>query len=278
MRSLHLLGRQGVTLIATAALDMAMWDALAKALGLPLVVMLGGTVGPVRAYNTNGLWLIPLERLADEASSLVAEGDFKALKIRLGRDNVKDDVEAIAEVRRAVGDDIILMSDFNQGLSFNAALRRLHQLDDQGLEWFEEPIVFDDFANSARLANELKTPLQIGENIYGPRHLLQAVAAGAADCYMPDLERIGGVTGWLRSAAIAGAAGLPMSTHLYPEFSAHLMRVTETADWLEWRDWGNPLLAEPFEVRGSAIHIPDRPGAGIAWDEAAVKRFAIYNN
>jgi mandelate racemase len=275
MRSLHLLGRQGVTLIAMAALDMAMWDALAKALGVPLVVMLGGTVGPVRAYNTNGLWLIPIERLADEASSLVAEGDFKALKIRLGRDNVKDDLKAIAEVRRAVGDEIILMSDFNQGLSFNAALRRLHQLDDQGLEWFEEPIAFDDFANSARLANELKTPLQIGENIYGPRHFMQAVAAGAADCYMPDLERIGGVTGWLRSAAIAGAAGLPMSTHLYPEFSAHLMRVTETADWLEWRDWGNPFLAEPFEVRGSGIHIPDRPGAGIAWDEAAVKRFAI---
>jgi mandelate racemase len=249
-----------------------------QSIGVPLVVMLDGTVGPVRAYNTNGLWLIPLERLADEASSLAAEGDFKAIKIRLGRDNVKDDLKAIAEVRRAVDDDIILMSDFNQGLSFNAALRRLHQLDDQGLEWFEEPIVFDDFANSARLANELKTPLQIGENIYGPRHFLQAVAAGAADCCMPDLERIGGVTGWLRSAAIAGAAGLPMSTHLYPEFSAHLMRVTETADWLEWRNWGNPLLVEPFEVRGSAIHIPDRPGAGIAWDEAAVKRFAIYNN
>jgi mandelate racemase len=168
MRSLHLLGRQGVMLIAIAALDMAMWDALAKALDLPLVVMLGGTVGPVRAYNTNGLWLIPLERLADEASSLVAEGDFRALKIRLGRDNVKDDLKAIAEVRRAVGDDIVLMSDFNQGLSLTAALRRLHQLDDQGLEWFEEPIVFDDFAGCARLANELKTPLQIGENIYGP--------------------------------------------------------------------------------------------------------------
>jgi mandelate racemase len=275
MRSLHLLGRQGVMLIAIAALDMAMWDALAKALGLPLAVMLGGTVGPVRAYNTNGLWLIPVERIADEASSLVAEGDFRAIKIRLGRDSVKDDLRAIAEVRRGVGDDIILMSDFNQGLSFNAALRRLHQLDDQGLEWFEEPLVFDDFAGSARLANEIKTPLQIGENIYGPRHFLQAVAAGAADCYMPDLERIGGVTGWLRSAAIAGASGLPMSTHLYPEFSAHLMRVTETADWLEWRDWGNPFLAEPFEIRGSAIHIPDRPGAGIAWDEAALKRFAV---
>lgn len=275
MRSLHLLGRQGVTLIAIAALDMAMWDALAKALGVPLTVLLGGTVGPVRAYNTNGLWLIPVERIADQASSLVAEGNFRAVKIRLGRDSVKDDLKAIAEVRRAVGDDIILMSDFNQGLSFNAALRRLHQLDDQGLEWFEEPIVFDDFAGSARLANELKTPLQIGENIYGPRQFLQAVGAGAADCYMPDLERIGGVTGWLRSAAIAGAAGLPMSTHLYPEFSAHLMRATETADWLEWRDWGNPFLAEPFEIRDGAIHVPDRPGAGIAWDEAALKGFAV---
>ncbi len=275
MRSLHLLGRQGVVLIAIAALDMAMWDALAKSLGLPLVVLLGGTLGPVRAYNTNGLWLIPVDRIADEASALIAEGDFRALKIRLGRDSVKDDLKAIAEVRRAVGDDIILMSDFNQGLSFNSALRRLHQLDEQGLEWFEEPIVFDDFVGSARLANELKTPLQIGENIYGPRHFLQAVAAGAADCYMPDLERIGGVTGWLRSAAIAGAAGLPMSTHLYPEFSAHLMRATETADWLEWRDWGVPFLAEPFEIRDSAIHIPDRPGAGIAWDKAALKRFAV---
>ena len=118
MRSLHLLGRQGVTLIAIAAMDMAMWDALAKASGLPLVVLLGGTVGPVRAYNTNGLWLIPIERLADEASALVAEEEFTALKIRLGRDTAKDDLKAIAEVRRAVGDDIILMGDFNQGLSF----------------------------------------------------------------------------------------------------------------------------------------------------------------
>ena len=98
------------------------------------------------------------------------------------------------------------------------------------------------------------------------------VAAGAPDCYMPDLARTGGVTGWLRSA---GVAGLPMSTHFYPEFSAHLMRVTETADWLEWFDSSVPFLAEPFEIRDGAIHVPDRLGAGIAWDEVAVKKFAI---
>lgn len=275
MRALHLNGRQGTPLIAMAGIDMAMWDALAKGAGVPLAVLLGGTVGPVRAYNTNGLWLIPLERIADEAASLVAEGDFKAIKIRLGRDHVREDAKAIAEVRRAVGDDIVLMSDFNQGQSLTSALRLLHALDNQGLEWFEEPIVFDDYAGCARLANELKTPISIGENIFGPRDFLHAVQAGAADCYMPDLMRIGGVTGWLRAAAIAGAANLPLSSHLYPEFSAHLLRVSESADWLEWRDWGNPFLAEPFPVRHGAIHIPDRPGAGIAWDEAAVKKFSV---
>lgn len=275
MRALHFNGRQGTPLIAMAGIDMAMWDALAKGAGVPLAVLLGGTVGPVRAYNTNGLWLIPLERIAEEAASLVAEGDFRAIKIRLGREHVREDEKAIAAVRRAVGDDIILMSDFNQGQSLTAALRLLHALDDQGLEWFEEPIVFDDYAGCARLANELKTPVMIGENIFGPRDFLRAVQAGAADCYMPDLMRIGGVTGWLRTAAIAGAANLPLSSHLYPEFSAHLLRVSESADWLEWRDWGNPFLAEPFPVRDGAIHIPDRAGAGIAWDEAAVKRFSV---
>ena len=89
---------------------------------------------------------------------------------------------------------------------------------------------------------------------------------------MPDLMRIGGVTGWLRCAAIAGAAGLPLSSHLYPEVSARLLRVSETADWLEWRDWAHPFLASPFEVRDGAVVVPDRPGNGIEWDEAAVKR------
>lgn len=275
MHALHFNGRQGTPLIAMAGIDMAMWDALAKGAGVPLAVLLGGTVGPVRAYNTNGLWLIPLQRIADEAAALVVEGGFKAVKLRLGRDHVRDDAKAIAEVRRAVGDDIVLMSDFNQGQSLTSALRLLHALDDQGLEWFEEPIVFDDYVGCARLAAELRTPIMIGENIFGPRDFLHAVRAGAADCYMPDLMRIGGVTGWLRAAAIAGAANLPLSSHLYPEFSAHLLRVSESADWLEWRDWGNPFLAEPFPVRDGAIHIPDRPGAGIAWDEAAVKRFSV---
>ncbi|HEX2540155.1 MAG TPA: enolase C-terminal domain-like protein [Caldimonas sp.] len=272
--SLHLVGREGLTLIAVSGLDMAAWDAMAQAAGLPLAVYLGGSLGPVPAYNSNGLWLLPPDRLAAEAAALVAEGGFTALKMRLGRDRLGDDLAAIAAVREGAGADVKLMCDFNQGLSLGEALARCHALDDAGLTWFEEPIAYDNILGCAQLARELKTPLQLGENFYGPRQLYGALQAGAGDLVMPDMMRIGGVSGWLRSAAIAGAAGIPMSTHLYPEVAAHVMRVTETAHWLEWQDWADPILAEPFEVRDGQLLVPDRPGQGIAWNEAAVKRFA----
>ena len=272
--TLHLLGRQGVSVIAAAGLDMAIWDALAKAAGLPLAELLGGTVGKIRTYNTNGLWLLPLEKLAKEARELVDEGNFSAIKIRLGRPKIADDLKALELVRGAISNDVHVMCDFNQGQTLQEAIWRCHALDDQGLYWFEEPVVFDNYAQSAQLARELKTPVQIGENIYGPRSFLDAVRAEAADLYMPDLMRIGGVTGWMRAAAIAGAAGHPMSSHLYPEVSAHLLRATETADWLEYRDWGNPIIKEPFQVKDGQCIVPDRPGNGIEWDEGAVGRFA----
>jgi len=272
--ALHLIGREGLTLIAVSGIDMAAWDALAQSAGKPLAEYLGGTIGPVPAYNSNGLWLTPIESIGAEAEALVREGGFSALKLRLGRDRLDDDIACIAAVRDAVGADVKLMCDFNQGLSLGDALLRCHALDDHGLYWFEEPITYDNIPGYARLARELKTPLQLGENFYGPRQMYQALLAGAGDLVMPDLMRIGGVTGWLRAAAIASAAGVPMSSHLYPEIAAHLMRVTDTAHWLEWQDWADPLLQEPFKIENGFLNIPDRPGQGIAWDEKAVARYA----
>ena len=272
--SLHLVGREGVSMIATSGLDMAAWDALAKAADMPLAVFLGGTTGPVPAYNSNGLWLTPLNNLASEARSLVAEGGFAGLKLRLGRENLAEDLAAIAAVREAVGTTVKLMCDFNQGLSLGDALVRCHALDDQGLYWFEEPTTYDNIPGYAQLTRELKTPVQLGENFYGPRMLYQAVLAGAGDYVMPDLMRIGGVTGWLRAAAVTSAAGIPMSTHLYPEIAAHLMRVTDTAHWLEWQDWADPILSEPFQLKDGHLIVPDRPGQGIEWNEKAITRFA----
>jgi len=272
-RSLNLVGYEGIALIAVSGIDMAIWDALAKAAGLPLACLLGGTLGRVPAYNSNGLWLTEVASLADEAAELAAEGGFTALKLRLGRENLADDLAAIRAVRSGAGENVKLMVDFNQGLSLGDALRRCHALDEQGLYWFEEPVAYTNLSGYAQLARELATPVQIGENFYGPRAMYDAIRGKACDYVMPDLMRIGGVSGWLRATPIAASAGIEVSTHLYPEVSAHLMRVTETAHWLEWQDWADPVLQEPFSVKDGFVEIPDRPGAGIAWDETAVARY-----
>lgn len=269
-KSLHFVGYEGLSLIAASGLDMAAWDALAKAAGLPLCVLLGGSVGPVRSYNSNGLWLKPPEAVAEEAIELRDEGGFAGLKLRLGRERMADDLATLEAVRKAVGDEIHLMVDFNQGLNLTEALQRCHMIDNLGLAWIEEPIVYDNLDGYAQLAAELKTPLQIGENFYGPRELHKALRKKACDLVMPDFMRIGGVTGWLRAAAIAGAAGIPMSTHLYPEVAAHVMRVTETAHWLEWQDWADPVLMRPYDIKDGLLHIPDVPGVGLEWNEEAV--------
>src|SRR5262245_52594533 len=274
-KSLHFVGYAGQSMIAVSGLDMAAWDALAQAAAMPLCVLLGGSVGPVKAYNSNGLWLREPAAVAAEAIELRDEGGFAGLKLRLGRARARDDVATIAAVRKAVGDDMELMVDFNQGLHLGEALQRCHMIDDLGLAWIEEPIVYDNFDGFAQLAAELKTPIQIGENFYGPRDLHKALQMRACDFVMPDFMRIGGVTGWLRAAGIAGAAGIPMSTHLYPEVAAHVMRVTESAHWLEWQDWADPILQKPYEIRDSLLHIPDVPGTGIDWNEDAVAAYLV---
>jgi mandelate racemase len=269
-KSLHFVGYEGMSIIAVAGIDMAAWDALARAADVPLCVLLGGSIGPVPAYNSNGLWLRSPAEVANEAIELREEGGFNGLKLRLGRERVADDLATIEAVRDTVGSEMSLMVDFNQGLQFGEALERCHAIDHLGLAWIEEPIVYDNLEGYARLTADLKTPVQIGENFYGPRALYTALQMKACDYVMPDFMRIGGVTGWQRAAAIAAAAGIPISTHLYPEVAAHVMRVTETAHWLEWQDWANPILQQPYEVKDGKLHIPDVPGVGLEWDEKAV--------
>ncbi len=272
-QGLNLYGPQGIALQAISGFDMAAWDACARAAGLPLAALLGGTPGPVHAYNSNGLGLMEPDAVAAQAVELL-EGGFRAMKIRFGRDHVDGDLAAFDAVRAAVPEDCLLMSDFNQGLSRREALRRLPMLDDLGLVWFEEPIAYDDYDGCRELRETVATPIQLGENFYGPADLQAAVAADAADFVMPDAQRIGGVTGWLRAAAIAHGAQLPVSTHLFPEVSSHLMRVTPGAHWLEYVDWATPFLAEPLQVQDGFAQVTTSPGTGIEWDEDAVRKLA----
>ena len=270
-----LLGVHNIVLFAIAGIDMAAWDAFAQAHQVPLVRLLGGAPRPIPAYNSRGLGIMEPAKLAAEALELVAEG-FRAVKLRLGRPRAREDLEALRAVKHALGPDVVLMVDFNQGLSVAEAIRRGRMIDDEGgVAWIEEPVRADDFAGCARVAREVATPIQIGENFMGPEQMAQALAAGACDYVMPDAERIGGVTGWLRAAALAQGAGTEMSSHLFPEISAHLLAVTPTCHWLEHVDWADAILAEPARVEDGHVVIAPRPGSGIAWDETAVKRYAL---
>ncbi len=276
LRARHtLLGVHNIVLFAISAIDMAAWDALGQALGQPLVRLLGGAPRPVRAYNSKGLGILPLKELVREAIELASEG-FGAVKLRLGRPDARDDIEALRAVKKALGTKVTLMVDFNQGLSVNEALRRGHMIDDEGgVHWIEEPVRADDFSGNARIARELATPIQIGENFMGPEQMAQALAAQACDYVMPDVQRIGGVTGWMRAAALAQAAGLEMSSHLFPEVSCHLLAVTPSCHWLEYVDWADAVLEEPAELNNGDVQIPERPGIGMRWNEKAVRRYAL---
>lgn len=269
-----LLGPHNLVGMVLAGLDMACWDAMAIGAGMPLAALLGGSTGSVDAYNSNGLGIMPVEEAADEAVQFVEEG-FRAIKIRLGRATAAEDLAAVRSVRRHTPDSVMLMADFNQALSVSEAIARGLLLEGEGLFWIEEPVRADDLTGCSRVADELKTPVQIGENFASVFQMLEAFQLHACDFVMPDVQRIGGVSGWMRAAALAQAAGYEMSSHLFPEVSAHLLKVTPTCHWLEYVDWANPVLEQPLEIQNGKAVVSERPGTGLVWDEKAVTRFQV---
>ncbi len=269
-----LIGVQGIVRMAMAGFDVAAWDALAIAAGLPLATLLGSGPKRIPAYNSCGLGLMTPDKVAAEAEKLLA-GDFRAIKLRLGYPTLEHDLAALHAVKKRVGPEVAVMVDYNQALSRAQALERGRALDQEGIYWLEEPIRHDDYAGYAVLVRELETPIQIGENFSESASMAVALAAGAADYVMPDLERIGGVTGWLRAAALAATHRIEMSSHLFPEVSAHLLAATPTCHFLEYVDWADKILNEPLSIVGGFAVVPERPGNGLTWDEKAVEKYRI---
>src|SRR5262245_2682793 len=240
------MGHEGVAQMALSMFDMALHDALAREAGVPLYQLLGGTAVPLPTYNSCGLGIMEPTEAAREAKELVAEhGGFKHVKLRMGRDDPASEIAAYKAVRSAVGPDILISCDFNQGLRAASALATCRAIDGLGLAWIEEPVAYDDYDTQVRLATKLATPVQIGENWWSWRVGKMAIETGACDLIMPDLLRIGGVTGWMRLARVAEARAVPFSSHLSPDYSAHVLAATPTRHWLEYMDWGQDLLADP---------------------------------
>jgi mandelate racemase len=186
---------------------------------------------------------------------------------------LNEDIAAVHAVRKRIGDTVALMVDYNQALSVQEALARGRALDAEDIYWLEEPIRHDDYAGAALLSRELKVPIQIGENFSLPQAMAIAIEQEATDYVMPDLERIGGVTGWRQAADLAAVNHVKMSSHLFPEVSAHLLAATPTGHFLEYVDWANVLVQEPLAIVDGHAIVTQRPGHGMVWNSDADERF-----
>jgi mandelate racemase len=271
-RRMRLLGTQGLVGIALAALDMALWDALARLRAFSLVELLGGVAKPIPAYGAVGYdGAADCARVATEW----VERGFTGVKAKIGYATVGEDLTVIRAIRKAVGDGVAIMVDYNQCLTPVEAIQRIRVLEDEGLTWVEEPTLAHDYEGHALIARAVKTPIQCGENWWGTLDLRHALAAGASDFVMPDVMKIGGVTGWLRASALAQAAGVRVSSHLWPEISAQLLCATPTAHWLEYCDWWNPIIENPLRIENGMAIVEGAAGTGVSWNEEAVQRYLV---
>jgi mandelate racemase len=257
--------------MAIAGIDMALWDAYAKALRQPLYKVLGGGSREIPAYG--GVGYDGASGSAAAAEAWAKQG-LKGVKAKIGYPTLEEDLAVIRAIRAAVGPQTAVMVDYNQSLGAVEASRRLRVLEDEQLVWVEEPVLAHDFDALARLANQARVPLQAGENWWGPLDFSHALAAGIRGNFMPDVMKVGGVTGLMRVASLAQAHGIAVSNHLWPEISAQLLFATPTAAWLEYADWWNPVLKEPLVLNRGCAQPGDTLGCGIEFDDGRVQQYS----
>lgn len=269
------IGQKGVTVAAQAAIDVAMWDAVGRLHDMPLHKLWGACRDDVATYATSGLWLNQsIEELVAEAAGFVEAG-FVAMKIRLGSERAATDVERVRAVREAIGPDIELYADANQGFTVKRAIRLGRMLEPFDLAWFEEPVPANDLVGHRRVRDALDVPIASGETEYTRFGMASMIEAGAADVLMPDLQRIGGYSEFRKASALAAAHHVPVSSHFFTEHSLCLAGSLHNCMSVEHCDWFAPLFNESLELRNGRLVVPDRPGTGYTFDEQAVERYAI---
>lgn len=273
-KRINFIGFSGVSIMGISAIDGAMWDLRGKAAGLSISRLLGRARDRVPAYASGGLWLSQsTDELVEQAGGFAAAG-FKAMKLRLaGRADV--DLPRLRAVRQAIGNEVKLMVDANQVLDAKAAIRLGRQMAEYGIGWFEEPVPAHDLEQSAEVAAALDMPVASGENDYTLHGFKRLLDAKAADILMPDLQRVGGVSEFVRAGALAAAYNKPVSSHLFPEMSLQVMGSIPNATLLEHLEWYSPLYQEQMQMEAGDILVPDRPGWGFSLDLDQLQHFSL---
>src|SRR6266850_5222884 len=269
-------GPGGLFTLALSAIDIACWDLKGKALGRSVAALLGGLRERVPTYASGALVRPhPVKYLAEAGPRLVKMG-FRQMKMQCGSEpTVAASVERVRVMREAIGPDVDLMCDINQLWSVNQAIEVGARLEPYHLFWLEDPTTHDDYPGLARVADALTTPIAAGEYHYGIvpfRHLLEA---RSIDVVMIDLLRVGGITQWMKVAGMAEAFNLPVVSHLVPEIHVHLIAAIPNGLTVEYMPWTLRLFEETPALQNGQLVVPSKPGLGLAFDQAALKRYQI---
>lgn len=273
--ALNFVGQKGVPIIGMSAIDTALWDIVGKAADKPLHKLFGAARDKVPAYASGGLWMsLSVDELRVQAQEFLDQG-HTAMKVRLGKGSVAANIERVEAVRDVIGYDIRLMADANQSLNVKEAIRLGRELERYDLTWFEEPIPCWDFEGHAEIRAALDTPLASGETEYTRYGMRQMIDARACDILMPDLERIGGYTEFRRSAALAAAYEIPVTPHLFTEYSLCMAGSLPNCFIVEHMPWFAPIYNEGMQVVGGEIEIPNRPGHGFTFNKDAIEKYRM---
>ena len=262
-------GRSGVATQALAAIDIALYDLKAKRAGLPLAKLLGSYRDSVQTYNTSGGFLnASLDEVKERATRSIDDG-IGGIKIKVGLPDSKEDLRRVTGVREHVGWDVPLMVDANQQWDRATALRMGRQLEEFNLIWIEEPLDAYDFEGHAHLAQVLDTPIATGEMLASVAEHKGLIDANSCDIIQPDAPRVGGITQFLRLAALADERGLGLAPHFAMEIHLHLAAAYPREPWVEHFDWLDPLFEERLETKNGRMIVPDRPGLGVTLSDQA---------
>jgi L-alanine-DL-glutamate epimerase-like enolase superfamily enzyme len=264
-----------ITALALAAIDTALWDLSCKRRGLPLWIAAGGASDRRPLYTTEGGWLhLSADALVEDAIAAREKG-FRGAKIKIGRPHLAEDRARLAAVRVALGDDFEIMTDANQGLALDDAIRRAGQFAELDLAWIEEPLPADDIDGHVRLSNSTSTPIAVGESLYSIRHFREYLARRGCSIVQTDVARIGGITPWLKVAHAAEAFDAPVCPHFLMELHVSLACAVPNGRYVEYIPQLDDLTTQGMTVEDGMAVAPNQPGLGIAWDWDAIRRRSI---
>lgn len=266
--TIHWVGRLGITTMAQAAVDIALWDIKAKTAGQPLWKLVGGHKNSVPSYNTDGGWLnYSADRLISSMGAMLEQG-WRGVKMKVGRDDPREDYRRVKAVRDALGYDFDLMIDANQIWSLATARTWAPRLEDFQLTWLEEPLAPDDVRSHALLAQETRIPIALGEHIYSKLAFRDFIEAKAVQYVQADCTRIAGVTEWLDTAALCEAFNVAIVPHHADMMRVHqhLAAATPACSMIECILWLQELFAEPLDIREGVFHLPETPGASTTFN------------